>query len=140
MRVLATVAAVAAVLAAGVDLAPTPTQARTAEPLRAPTPARAEPRLPYWRTCRTGYRCARQVLPHFFKDWRYALSIVKCETGGTYSNYVVGAAGELSWWQIHPVHFGWANPRRLRTNPRYATSVAYRLSRGGRDWSPWTCA
>ena len=95
----------------------------------------------FWKTCTNGYACAVAVLPHYFgAGWRYALSIVRCETGGTFSQYVVGSAGEVSWWQFHPIHFGWLDEARAVADPRYATSIAYRMSRGGSDWSPWTCA
>lgn len=68
-----------------------------------------------------------------------AISVARCETGGTFDNHAIGRAGERSIFQIHPVHFGWANPRRLYNDPAYATRIAYRLSRGGTDWSAWSC-
>lgn len=92
-----------------------------------------------WRTCKTGRACAKAVLPHYFENWRYALRIVDCETGHTYSGRTRGSAGERGWFQIHPVHFGWLDENRL-WDVRYNSSIARRLSRHGRDWSPWTCA
>jgi hypothetical protein len=95
---------------------------------------------PYWRTCVTGYQCARAVIGHYFGgDIGYEMSIVSCETGGTFSNRAVGAAGELGWWQIHPIH-RWAHQGGDLFDVRYNTRVAYRLSKGGTDFSPWTCA
>ena len=61
-----------------------------------------------------------------------------CETGGTYDPRAVGRAGERGWFQIHPVHRSWVDWGRL-FDPFYNTRVAYRLSRGGTNWRPWTC-
>ena len=69
-------------------------------------------------------------------DW---YGIAGCETGGTYYNRAVGGAGELGWFQIHPVHFGWADPGQL-SDARYNTRAAWRLSSGGTNAGPWTCA
>lgn len=66
--------------------------------------------------------------------WR----VVRCETGGTFNPRSMGDAGERGLFQIHPVHFGWLNERRL-FEPRYNARAAYRLSHGGRNWSHWTC-
>lgn len=94
-----------------------------------------------WQTCANGYACAKAVIQHYFgAGWRYPLAIVGCETGHTFSKYVRGSAGEVSWWQLHPVHFGWIDEARAVADPRYATRIAYRMSHGGSDWSPWTCA
>jgi hypothetical protein len=98
------------------------------------------PRPSTWESCANGYACAKAVVRHYFgAGWRYALAIVGCETGHTYSKYVRGSAGEVSWWQLHPVHFGWIDEARAVADPRYATRMAIRLG-AGRDWSPWTCA
>jgi Lysozyme like domain len=67
-----------------------------------------------------------------------ALRVASCETGGTFYPRARGSAGERGLFQIHPVHFGWLNERRLY-EPRYNARAAFRLSRGGRDWSHWTC-
>lgn len=67
-----------------------------------------------------------------------AIRVAKCETGGTFSPRALGSAGERGLFQIHPVHFGSFDKRRL-FEPRYNTRAAFRLSRGGRDWSPWSC-
>lgn len=67
-----------------------------------------------------------------------AIRVARCETGGTFDPRAVGRAGERGIFQIHPVHFGWAQPRRL-FDPVWNSRVAYRLSRGGRDWRPWSC-
>jgi hypothetical protein len=67
-----------------------------------------------------------------------AIRVATCETGGTLNPHSRGSAGERGLFQIHPVHFG-----RLREwllwQPLYNARVAYILSKGGRDWSAWTC-
>lgn len=50
----------------------------------------------------------------------------------------LGSAGERGLFQIHPVHFARFDPGRL-FQPRYNARAAFVLSRGGRDWTPWTC-
>lgn len=66
----------------------------------------------------------------------YALRIARCESN--FNPRAVGRAGELGAFQIHPVHFRRFNAARL-FDPVYNARAAYILSRGGRDWSPWTC-
>lgn len=67
-----------------------------------------------------------------------AIRIALCETGGTLNPRAVGRAGERGLFQIHPVHFSWAQPGRL-FDPVWNSRVAFRLSRGGTRWGPWTC-
>jgi hypothetical protein len=67
-----------------------------------------------------------------------AIAVVRCETGGTFDPHAIGSQGERGIFQIHPVHFAWAQPRRL-FDPVWNARVAYRLSSGGRDWHAWTC-
>lgn len=106
-----------------------------------PQPDRAKPR-PFWQRCKTGRACAVAVLPHFFRDWRYALSIVRCETGRTWSNRALGAAGERSWFQIHP--WWWRAYRWIREDRlwdvRYNAAVARWIVNRKGGWSHWTCA
>jgi len=66
--------------------------------------------------------------------WRVA----GCETGGTYDPHALGGEGERGLFQIHPIHFGWLNERRL-WEPGYNARIAWRLSRHGTDWGPWSC-
>lgn len=65
-----------------------------------------------------------------------ALRVARCESH--LNPRAVGSAGERGLFQIHPIHFRWAKPRRL-FDPRWNALVAYRLSRGGTNWSHWTC-
>lgn len=67
-----------------------------------------------------------------------ALRVAFCETGGTLNPLARGRAGERGLFQIHPVHFRWLDETRLWL-PGYNSRVAFLLSRGGRDWSAWSC-
>lgn len=67
-----------------------------------------------------------------------ALRVASCETGNTFYPRSVGSAGERGVFQIHPVHFGWLDESRL-WSPAYNARIAYRLSRGGTNWSHWSC-
>lgn len=65
-----------------------------------------------------------------------AIRVARCESR-LYPR-AVGSAGERGLFQIHPVHFRTFSARRL-FEVLYNVRAAFRLSRGGRDWSPWTC-
>ena len=67
-----------------------------------------------------------------------ALAVAWCETGGTLDPTVVGAAGERGLFQIHPTHWFWLDEDRL-FDPLYNAQMAYELSRGGTNWSSWSC-
>lgn len=67
-----------------------------------------------------------------------AIRVASCETGGTFYARAVGRAGERGLFQIHPIHFSWAQPGRL-FDPVWNSRVAYRLSRGGTSWRAWSC-
>ncbi len=67
-----------------------------------------------------------------------ATCIAGAETGGRYLNGLVGAAGEVSVWQIHPIHFGRFDSQLLQRDTYYATWAAYQLSDGGADWRAWS--
>jgi soluble lytic murein transglycosylase-like protein len=78
---------------------------------------------------------------HFGPNADAALRVAWCES--RYDPFAVGAAGERGIFQIHPVHIG--NLARLGLSwdamfdaEANATYAAY-LSRGGTDWSHWTC-
>lgn len=89
--------------------------------------------------------CVPAVVRAWFPDRieEHALAIVRCETGGTFDPRAVGDGGySRGIWQINYVHWrkygGWVDQDRL-FEPWYATAVAHRMSRGGRDFSAWTC-
>jgi hypothetical protein len=100
------------------------------------------------------YRQAKKIVYAVFPDryQAYALRIVGCETGHTYSRWATGSAGEHGWFQIHPGNAGRMlyDPRTGKSigridfsrtyQPWYNTRVAYFMSRGGRDWHEWTCS
>ena len=65
-----------------------------------------------------------------------SLRVAYCESN--LNPRAVGRAGERGLFMIHPVHFGWLNEAELWL-PGYNALIAYRLSRGGRDWRHWTC-
>ena len=80
----------------------------------------------------------RAVCRVFRSRCAVAWRIAGCETGGTYDPHALGGDGERGLFQIHPVHFGWLNERRL-WEPAYNARAAFRLSHGGRDWGAWSC-
>lgn len=68
------------------------------------------------------------------------MRVVKCETGGTYSQWALGDGGNsVSWFQIHLPSHPWVNRARARNNPWYASKAALRIWRGS-GWGAWTCA
>lgn len=72
-----------------------------------------------------------------------AIRIAGCETGHTFDPHATGRAGEIGLYQIHPIHTTWIN--RLGYSfydlydPDINIEIAYQLSKGGTDWSHWTC-
>jgi hypothetical protein len=65
-----------------------------------------------------------------------ALAVARCESN--LHTWATGAAGERGLFQIHPTwasKFDWHHAYLPRVNARFA----YYLSRGGTDWSHWTC-
>lgn len=79
-------------------------------------------------------RISRQV---FGPRWRTASCIAHYEsTDGAhlYNGPNVGP------WQINMDAHPWANPHRLASDWLYSARVAYRISKHGTDWGPWTTA
>ena len=77
-------------------------------------------------------RISKQV---FGPRWKTAACIAHYEsTAG--ASLVNGP--NLGPWQINVAAHPWANARRLLTDWWYAARVAFRISRGGRDWSAWS--
>lgn len=85
------------------------------------------------------------IIRAVFPDWAedYAIAIARCETGGTFNPRASGDGGNsIGLFQINVVwwHLSWVGgPDRL-VDPWHNSRVALRISGGGRDWSPWTCA
>jgi hypothetical protein len=77
-------------------------------------------------------RISRQV---FGARWRVAACVAHFES--TDGAHVINGPN-LSPWQINTAAHTWVDGRRLLTDWLYAARVAYRISGGGRDWSPWT--
>ena len=46
----------------------------------------------------------------------------------------------LGPWQINTTAHPWVHPWLLTHSWRYSARVAYRISRHGTDWQPWTTA
>lgn len=85
----------------------------------------------------TGVRArVRVAVCATFKPCGPALRVAYCES--RLDPLARGRAGERGLFQIHPVHFGWLDEARLY-EPLYNARIAYRLSRGGRDWHAWSC-
>lgn len=105
--------------------------------------ARAEARPP-------GFWTKRAIAKYFPRHARaYAFRIAGCETGYTYSRYTTGAAGEHGVFQIHPSNAGrlltWGRKRARIVWARtyeinYSVRMAAIWTRGGQDWSEWTCS
>lgn len=98
-------------------------------------PRQAERFGRYWPPTRATVLLA--VRDRFGAHAAQARAIAWCES--RWWPYAVGAAGERGPFQIHPVHYGWVDEERL-WDPWYSAQVAWRLSQGGTDWSPWTCS
>lgn len=79
-------------------------------------------------------RAIRLVFPAATEN--AAIRVARCES--RLNPHALGRAGERGLFQIHPVHFAWAQPGRLY-DPVWNSRVAYRLSRGGTRWGPWSC-
>lgn len=84
--------------------------------------------------------CPEYVIEMFSESPARACGIASCETGGTFRNDLIGRAGEVSMWQIHPIHFYRYDRQRLIDDPEYATEVAFEMSSGGRNWRAWSCS
>jgi hypothetical protein len=60
------------------------------------------------------------------------LAIMRCESNG--DPWATGAQGEVGLMQIHPRYHADAT-----YDPEGNLRAAYRISRGGADWSAWSC-
>ena len=76
-----------------------------------------------------------------------AYSVADCETGRKLSagfdpfelnRTAVGLEGEVSIWQIHPVHFKKYDKDRLQADLEYAAQATWEISGFGSNWKgPW---
>lgn len=67
---------------------------------------------------------------------RMAAAIGLAESGGRPG--AVGDRGQsIGIWQIHTPSHPWASREQLK-DPLYNARAMARISRGGRDWRPWT--
>lgn len=64
-----------------------------------------------------------------------ALRVIHCETGGTYRHDAIGRAGEVGYFQVHPIH---GYPKAVLLDPWENSRIALGLwQRQG--WVPWSC-
>lgn len=119
---------------------PTPVPA-TPAPTDRPTPVAGHTEASRGASGDPAAVIGRRFGPHAGK----ALRVARCESG--FDPRAIGEAGERGWFQIHPVHWdsGKGLVRQMGIDPATLfdpvvnTEVAYKLSRGGTDWSAWTC-
>lgn len=83
--------------------------------------------------------CPDAIVETFGSRSGKACAVAWCESTG-WDNSAIGAAGEVSYFQIHPIHFSRYSRWRLIEDEWYAAEVAYEMSSGGRDWSAWSCS
>jgi hypothetical protein len=76
--------------------------------------------------------CPSLIVETFGEQAVPACSVALCES--EYDIGATGRAGERGWFQIHPVHGHWSS-----YDPEVNVAYAYRLSRGGTNWSAWSC-
>lgn len=84
--------------------------------------------------------CPDAIVDTFGDRADRACGVAACETGQTFDNTLIGRLGEVSMFQVHPVHFRDYSRQRLIDDEWYAAQVAYEMSSGGWDWSAWSCA
>lgn len=79
--------------------------------------------------------CPQLIIQTFGETAHAACSVSYCETRTRpWYVYSTGSRGEKGWFQIHPIH-GANSSYDPETNVRFA----YQMSRGGYDWSQWSC-
>lgn len=86
----------------------------------------------------------REIYRQFGHGWRgrVARCIAYHESGlnPQASNWRDSNGGSHGLFQMNGIHKGWVNFTKLEHNIRYAVQIAYRMSRGGNRWWPWTTA
>jgi hypothetical protein len=73
-----------------------------------------------------------------------AIRVAGCETGWTFYARAVSRTGDYGLFQANYSAHHWAGESRAEFAARhfnlaYHVRWAYRLSRGGTNWRPWTC-
>lgn len=81
--------------------------------------------------------CPEAIVVTFGDAAHTPCRITWCES--RWDNSAIGAAGEVSIAQIHPIHFGRYSRERLRSDEWYVAEVMYEMSAGGTNWRPWSC-
>lgn len=83
-----------------------------------------------------------QYTTEFHVPYRWVYDVVACETGGTFSNYLVGRAGEVGAVQLHPrgelprfYDWGYLDPHSPWQSVRF---LVQRYLYGGQG--AWSCA
>ena len=76
--------------------------------------------------------CPATIVSTFGANAPAACAVSFCESG--WDPNATGAAGERSYFQIHPVH-----GVHSTYDPVANTLYAFQLSQGGTNWGPWTC-
>lgn len=98
--------------------------------------------------CKNASQCKKMeriIYAKFGTGWqgRTAVCIARRESGlnPRAANWGDANGGSHGLFQINGVH-RWAYGKGARSiyNPYHNTNVAYRLSRGGTSWGPWTTA
>lgn len=76
----------------------------------------------------------RGLVASVFPEWAVdtVLRIMDCESEGLPE--ATGRLGERGLMQIHPIHHD------STYDPLANLWAAYRISRGGTDWSAWSCS
>ena len=121
-----------------VSATPTPTPASTPTSAPAPMPPLPNP-APAPAPITVG--CTTEIICAYPWDCATAMRVVDCETGGTFSPFVVGAEEEKGCFQIHPVHWGksYCQPDLL-FDPAYNAECAWQINAvEGQGWWPWSC-
>lgn len=101
----------------------------------------AATRVPLPQIASVPQHCPALIVDTFGVNAPAACRVARCES--SWRADAVGAAGEVGWFQVHPIHF----PHLYATygadadlsSPTINTAYAYSLSRGGSDWTHWSC-
>src|SRR5690606_37997430 len=114
-------------------IAPTATPTPTPEPTPSPEPSEVQPPAVQPRVpAPTVDGCPAVILDVFGPTAQAACAVAWCES--RWNPNATGSQGERGLFQVHPAFHPDAT-----YDPYGNTVAAYRISRGGTDWSQWTC-